>query len=67
VLARVGVQCDAHVSLRRFGVATPTEPARSEHVRVTTAFNKLLAVPGANVVSAESIRIHRESSAIIPA
>jgi transposase len=28
-----------------------TEPARSEHVRVTTAFNKLLAIPGASVVS----------------
>ncbi len=32
-----------------FGVTTPTSTARTTHVRVSTAFNRLLAIPGASV------------------
>ncbi len=35
-----------------FGTAKPTEP-EGGHVRVTTAFNKMLAIPGASMAGVE--------------
>ena len=40
--------------LPRFGAAKPTEASRQErHVRATTAFNKMLAIPGAHVAAVD--------------
>ena len=39
--------------VRRFRSDQATDPANEEHVRVTTAFNKMLSIPGATVASVE--------------